>query len=30
MLILIFMVGIPISLIIHSHYQSRTEHGVVD
>jgi hypothetical protein len=29
-LILVFMVGIPISLIVHSHYQSRTEHGEVD
>jgi len=29
-LILIFMVGIPISLIIHSHYQSHLEHDEVD
>ena len=30
MAILIFMVGIPISLIIHSHYQSRIDHPEVD
>jgi hypothetical protein len=30
MLILIFMVGIPISFIIHSHYQARVEHDEVD
>ena len=29
-LILIFMVGIPVSLIMNSHYQSRTEHEEVD